>query len=191
MTQPPNQPQQWWRPTGAPQNPQPPQPYGSNHPNPWPPPSQPQAQHWAPSRGQRNPAAGDREQSPAGFGYQPTNYGGLGAFGESEPSRKRSKKPLIFGGIGALFVAATGGVAWLLGAFSGDTLDQQSTQDGVTKVLTDSYGEHDVKNTQCPSGEEITTGNTFDCTVEIASQQKKITIRVLNGKPEFVVGAPH
>ena len=190
MTQPPNQPQQWWQPE-TPQNPRPPQSPGNIYPNQWPPPEQHQGQPWRPPQAPPRHTPGSVNPTQAGFSYQPTNYGGLGAFSEAKPPQNRSKKPILFGGIGVLVVAAASGIAWLLGAFSGDTLDQQSTQNGLEKVLTDSYGENDVKNAQCPSGEEITTGNTFDCTVEIAKQSKKVTIRVLNDKPEFVVGAPH
>lgn len=195
MTQPPQQPQQWWQPPnspGSPQNPQGPQSHPNPQPNRWPPAGQQQGQPpWQPPLASPYPVAGNGNQPPHGFDSQPTSYGGLGAFGGNTPQPGRSKKPLIFGGVGVLALAAAAGIAWLLGAFSGDTLDQRSTQEGVTKVLTDSYGEHDIKDTQCPAGEEITAGKTFDCTVVLAGQAKKVTIRILNDTPEFVVGAPH
>ena len=90
-----------------------------------------------------------------------------------------------------LVLVLGGGAAWLLGAFRGDVLDQQSLEDGVVKVLNENYGEPDVKNAQCPSNEAAKNGTTFDCTVQIAGQEKKVTVRVLNDRPEYEVGAPH
>jgi hypothetical protein len=105
--------------------------------------------------------------------------------------KKRSKKPLLVGGIGVLIVAGAGVAAWLLSAFPGNTLEQKSLQDGVSKVLTESYGEHDVRAVQCPDGQEIKTGITFDCSADVGGQPKKVTVRVLNTNPEYEVGAPH
>jgi hypothetical protein len=98
---------------------------------------------------------------------------------------------LLIAGAAVLVVALGGGAAWLLGAFRGDVLDQQSLQDGVVKVLNESYGEPDVKNAQCPANEAAENGTTFDCTVSIGGQPKKVTVRVLNDRPEYEVGAPH
>jgi hypothetical protein len=126
-----------------------------------------------------------------GGGFQPAQYGGLGAFAGQPEKKPKSKKPLLLGGIAVLVLAAGGGAAWLLGAFRGDVLEQQSLQDGVVKVLNESYGEPDVKNAQCPADEAAENGTTFDCTVTIGGQPKKVTVRVLNDRPEYEVGAPH
>lgn len=122
-------------------------------------------------------------------GFQST-YGGFGAFTGEPPKRKPSKKPLLIGGIAVIALAGGAGAAWLLGAFRGDVLDQTSVQQGVVKVLTEHYGEHDAKDAQCPSDQEITTGHEFTCSVRIAGKSKIVRIRVLNTKPEFEVGAP-
>jgi hypothetical protein len=98
---------------------------------------------------------------------------------------------MVFGAFGAVVLAGAGAAAWLLGAFSGDTLEQNSLQDGVSKVLQENYGEHDVREISCPSGREIKSGTTFDCTAKVAGAPKKITVRVLNDAPEYEVGAPH
>lgn len=97
----------------------------------------------------------------------------------------------MLGGIGVVVVAAVVAVAWAAGAFDGDTLEQKALQDGVSRVLGDSYGEPDVKNVECPSGRAAQNGTTFDCTVDVGGQPKKVTVRVLNDKPEYSVGAPH
>jgi hypothetical protein len=166
MTQPPNQPPHWWQPQQGP--------------------GQPTASGAYPGQWQQT-------QPPQfGGGFQLAQYGGLGAFPDDITTKKKhSKKPLLFGGIGVLILAGAGVAAWLLGAFSGDTLEQKSLQDGVSKVLTESYGEQDVRAVQCPDGQEIKTGNTFDCSAEVGGQPRKVTVRVLNTNPEYEVGAPH
>ena len=135
--------------------------------------------------------SGPPQNQQFGGGFQPSQYAGLGAFSPEAQKKPRSKKPLAIGGIVALVVVAGGGLAWLLGAFRGDSLEQTSLQEGVTKVLNENYGEPDVKNAQCPSNESTQNGTTFDCTVQIGGQDKKVTVRVLNDKPEYEVGAPH
>lgn len=164
MTQPPDSPQQWWQPQGPPSGPQPQQPYPQPHQN-------------------------------SGFGGSfSAEYGGFGAFEEqSDPStrRTRSRKPWIITAIAITALAGGGTAAWLSGVFTGKVLDQPALHDGITTTLTDSYGEHDVSNVACPADQQITTGHTFDCTVDIAGKQKTVTIRVLNAEPQYEVGAPH
>jgi hypothetical protein len=154
------------------------------------PPSQPTPQQQPGIPGGR-PAQQPGQPGPYGGGFQPTQYGGLGAFAAAPEKKPKSKKPLLIGGIAVLVLVLGGGGAWLLGAFRGDVLDQQSLQDGVVKVLNENYGEPDVKNAQCPSNEAARNGTTFDCTVQIGGQAKKVTVRVLNDRPEYEVGAPH
>ncbi|GAA4540415.1 DUF4333 domain-containing protein [Amycolatopsis samaneae] len=142
----------------------------------------------APEAGSGTPPRGQQ----FGGGFQPSQYGGLGAFSAEDGEKpERSKKPLLFGGIAVLVIVAGGVAAWLLGAFRGDVLDQKSLQDGVTRVLNESYGEPDVQNVQCPANQVADNGTTFDCTLQIGGQPKKVTVRVLNDKPEYEVGAPH
>ncbi|WP_229874516.1 DUF4333 domain-containing protein [Amycolatopsis deserti] len=83
-----------------------------------------------------------------------------------------------------------GAGAWLLGAFQGDTLDQAAVQDGVLKILREDFGEGDVKNAQCPEDQPVRTGTTFECTVTVAGQPKKVTVRVLNDQAQYEVGMP-
>jgi hypothetical protein len=150
-------------------------------------PAGPQPAPWQPA-----PQPGNPPQGQFGGGFQPSQYGGLGAFPEDIKKKpQRSKKPLVFGAIGVVVLAGAGVAAWLLGAFSGDTLEQNSLQNGVSKVLQENYGEHDVRDMSCPAGREIKTGTTFDCTAQVAGVPKQITVRVLNNAPEYEVGAPH
>ncbi|MEU8634750.1 DUF4333 domain-containing protein [Amycolatopsis sp. NPDC048633] len=162
---------------------------GQPNPGPWQPPSQPTPQQPG------TPGGGWPAQPPQhqqyGGGFQPTQYGGLGAFAAEPGKKPKSKKPLLIAGAVVLVLVVGGGAAWLLGAFRGNVLEQQSLEDGVVKVLNENYGEPDVKNAQCPSNEAAENGTTFDCTVKIGEQDKKVTVRVLNDRPEYEVGAPH
>ncbi|MFG1639658.1 DUF4333 domain-containing protein [Amycolatopsis sp. NPDC049252] len=161
---------------------------------PWPG-QQPPAAPWQQQPQPGTPSGGRpaQQQPPQQFGggFQPAQYGGLGAFATAPEKKPKSKKPLLIGGIAVLVLVLGGGAAWLLGAFRGDVLDQESLQDGVVKVLNENYGEPDVKDAQCPSNEAAQNGTTFDCTVKIGGQAKKVTVRVLNDRPEYEVGAPH
>ncbi|WP_103353329.1 DUF4333 domain-containing protein [Amycolatopsis sp. CA-128772] len=152
---------------------------------PWQPPSQPTPQQQPPT-----PGHGQLQYGGGFQGFQQAQYGGLGAFPAGPEKKPKSKKPALIALAAVLVLALGGGAAWLLGAFRGDVLDQQSLQDGVVKVLNENYGEPDVKNAQCPANEPTQNGTTFDCTVTIGGQQKKVTVRVLNDRPEYEVGAP-
>ncbi|UOX86574.1 DUF4333 domain-containing protein [Amycolatopsis sp. FBCC-B4732] len=165
-------------------------PWQPGAPAPWQPPSQPTPQQHPGTPAADRPAQGQPGQQFGG-GFQPAQYGGLGAFTPEPAKKPKSKKPLLIAGAAVLVLVVGGGAAWLLGAFRGDVLEQQSLQDGVVKVLNENYGEPDVKNAQCPSNEAARNGTTFDCTVTIGGQEKKVTVRVLNDRPEYEVGAPH
>lgn len=165
MTQPPNHPGGWRQQGG-----------------------QPGPQQWAPHGGHPLPGSA---VPPQGFGGSfRSQYGGFDAFPPPEPPRRRgSKKPFLVGAV-VLVLAAGAVTAWSLGAFRGDVLDPTSVEQGVVRVLRDSYGEHDVSAARCPANQEVTTGHTFECSVEVAGQTRTVTIRVLNDKPEFEVGTP-
>ncbi|WP_020662762.1 DUF4333 domain-containing protein [Amycolatopsis benzoatilytica] len=181
--------QQYGQPQGQPA---PGQPY--SQPQSQPMPGQQYAQPYGdPAQPQSQPTPAQPQDQPGatyGGGFQPSEYGGLGAFSAAD-KKPRSKKPLLIAGAVVVVLAAAGGISWATGVFSGDTLEQKSLQDGVSRVLNESYGEPDVKNVSCPSGQKVGNGVTFDCTVQVGGQPKKVTVRVLNDKPEYSVGAPH
>ncbi|WP_435582018.1 DUF4333 domain-containing protein [Amycolatopsis thermoflava] len=151
----------------------------------------PPGQRWnqQPGQAQHQPAPGPGTgpQPQQGGQWQPS-YGGFGAFGEQKP--KRSKKPFLIGAAVVVLLGGGGVGAWLLGAFQGDTLDQAAVQDGVVKILREDFGEGDVKNAQCPEDQPVRTGTTFECTVTVAGQPKKVTVRVLNDQAQYEVGMP-
>jgi hypothetical protein len=161
MTQPPGPPQGWW-----PQQSQ-------GHP-----------QHGSPPP----PQAGQVSAFGGNFHSQ---YGGLGVFGDPPPpTPRRRRKWLVLGSVAVVVLAAGGVAAWLLGVFRGDVLNQDALQQGVARVLRGSYGEQDVRNVRCPANQEIVTGHTFECTVDISGRPKSVSIRVLNDQPQYEVGAP-
>ncbi|WP_020668387.1 DUF4333 domain-containing protein [Amycolatopsis nigrescens] len=172
MTQPPSQPGWWQPPAGQPNAPQWQQPQG------YPP--------------QGYPGQAPPPQGGYGGGFQlSTSYGGLGAFGQAPQAKgPRSKKPWLIGGGVVVVLLAGGATAWALGAFQGEVLDEGSVQNGVVTVLRESFGESDVRDVRCPADQPIKAGSTFDCSITLAGQPKKVSIRVLNDKPEFEVGAP-
>lgn len=129
------------------------------------------------------------QQQGFGGGFQ-SQYGGLGAFGEQSPRKSRKGKVLAVVVAVVVVLGGGGAAAWYFGLFQGDVLDPQSVEQGVARVLRDSFGEHDVSNVQCPGGQQIEAGHTFECSVDISGRTKTVSIRVLNEKPEYEVGAP-
>ncbi|MGW4242891.1 DUF4333 domain-containing protein, partial [Nocardia sp. NPDC004722] len=103
---------------------------------------------------------------------------------------KKKKTGLIIGlVIGALVIlgGAGAGLTWLL---SKDQLDNSAVQSGVQKVLKDSYGIDDVQNVSCPSGQKVQVDKTFDCTLKVGGENKKVTIKITKDDGTYEVGRP-
>ncbi|GAB2696680.1 DUF4333 domain-containing protein [Nocardia thraciensis] len=170
--------QQWGQP---PQQPQ----WGQQSQPSWPQ-QQPGQQSWEPTQQQWNqPQPGQQQwgqpQQPGQqqWGQQPLQLS----------SPKKSKKgPIIGGAVAAVVVA----VAVVLGFvfFSSDKLDNAAVQDGVQKVLKDSYGIDDVQDVNCPSGQKVEVGKTFDCTLKVGGEQKKVAVKVTKDDGTYEVGRP-
>ncbi|OBA53937.1 hypothetical protein A5789_23350 [Nocardia sp. 852002-51101_SCH5132738] len=97
---------------------------------------------------------------------------------------------MLFGGIGVLVVVVVAVV--LAFVFLGsDKLDNKAVQDGVQKVLKDSYGIDDVQNVSCPSGQKVEVGGTFDCTLKVGGEQKKVTVKITKDDGTYEVGRPN
>lgn len=155
-------------------------------------------QWWQPPPGQADPHHSPHHTPPAGEqapgfpGAFPSQYGGFGAFDNVSPAKRRSRAKWWIVGVTVVVVLGGGGAAaWFSGLFQGDVLDQDSLHEGVATVLTEHYGEHDVDDVRCPTDQRIATGHTFDCAVQVAGEPRTVTVRVLNDKPEYEVGAPH
>ncbi|MFD0363084.1 DUF4333 domain-containing protein [Nocardia sp. GCM10030253] len=163
----PSQPQWGQQPPSQPSQPQ----WGQQ-------PSQPPQQDWG-QQGQQ-PQWGQQGQQPQwGQAQQiPTQSGGKG-------------KGLFIGlGVGALLVLGAI-VALVLVLTSKDELDNAAVQDGVTKVLSDSYGIQDVADVSCPAGQKVEVDATFTCSLKVSGEQKKVTVKITKDDGTYEVGRPN
>lgn len=181
----PQQPQQQW---GQPQQPQQPQQWGQPQPQQ---PTGPQ-QQW----GQTQPPPQDwNAQQPAGaqqWGQQPQQqWGQQPQQSQQGPGGKGKSKGLIIGLVvaGVLVIAAVIGL--LLVVFSSDELDQSAVQDGVSSVLTGSYGIADVSDVSCPSGQKVEVDATFTCDLKVSGEDKKVTVKITKEDGTYEVGRPN
>lgn len=85
----------------------------------------------------------------------------------------------LLGRIGALAVLVA--VAGLTVVGCGETvIDDVKTEAAIEQNLTRSVGQK-VSSVECPSGVEVKTGATFDCTVSLAGgKQEMATLKILN-----------
>lgn len=166
------QPEQWGQ-SGASwpqQQPAQPQPWEPTQQQWGQPPQQPQ--QWNQS-GQWNPEQPPQQQPDLQLG-----------------SPKKSRRGLIIGGIGAVVVIVVAVVLAVI-FLGSDELDNSAVQSGVQKVLKDSYGIDDVQNVSCPSGQEVTVGKTFTCSLKVGGEQKSVTIKVTKSDGTYEVGRPN
>jgi hypothetical protein len=68
-----------------------------------------------------------------------------------------------------------------LAAGCGETvIDDVKTEAAIEQNLEDSVGQK-VNSVECPSGVEVKTGTTFDCTVSLAGgEEQTATLKILN-----------
>ncbi|TSE01644.1 DUF4333 domain-containing protein [Skermania sp. ID1734] len=167
------QQQQWSSPYGqpAPQYGQPGQQY-----------AQQPGQQWPAEPGQWNQPGQQWGQPEQPWG-QPPGEQPIGA------PKKKSKLPLI-GGAVALVVVAAVVVALVLFFTHKTLLDQNAAQDGVKKVLTESYGVQNLSGVSCPSGVEVKKDAQFTCTVTIDGEHKDVTVTFTDDNGTYEVGRP-
>ncbi|MRH88561.1 DUF4333 domain-containing protein [Nocardia sp. SYP-A9097] len=178
--------QQPWA-QSQPQQPQPGQPWGQSQPQ-WPQQGQPATggQEWGqqPQPGQQA-WAGSQPQWP-----QQGQPGQPGGQQWPQPQAPKKKTGLIIGIVAAVVVvlgAVIGGVVVLTAK---DQLDNKAVATGVQKVLKDSYGIEDVQDVSCPSGQKVEVDKTFDCTLKVGGEAKKVTIKVTKDDGTYEVGRP-
>ncbi|BAW06955.1 membrane protein [Nocardia seriolae] len=157
----PQQPVQ--QPWGQSQPQQPVQQWGQSQPQ-WPQQGQPGPQDWNQQSGQQWP----QQQAPAG----------------------KKKTGMIVGIVAVVVVVLAGAVVGLTWLLSKDQLDNKAVQTGVQKVLKDSYGIDDVQDVSCPSGEKVQVDKTFDCTLKVGGESKKVTIKITKDDGTYEVGRP-
>ncbi|WP_067843942.1 DUF4333 domain-containing protein [Nocardia lijiangensis] len=188
-----NQPQQQWGQTPG-QTPGQPQPQWGQPQQP----QQPQQQQWGQTPGQpqqqwgqQQPQDWSQQQPQQQWGQQPQQPQQQWGQGQQQPPKQGGKKGLIIGlaALGVLVIGAV--VALVVVLTSKDKLDQAAVQDGVKKVLTDSYGIQDVSDVSCPSGQEVKVDATFECTLKVSGEQKKVNIKITKDDGTYEVGRPN
>ncbi|MGV9673711.1 DUF4333 domain-containing protein [Nocardia sp. NPDC003482] len=184
--QPPQQ-QQWGQPQGwQPVPPQQQQQWGQSQPS-WPQQPPPQSA-WEPTQQQW----GQQPQQPQQQWGQPQQQWGQ----QQQPwdqqqlqPAKKSRKGLFIG-LGALAVVIVVAIVLAVVFLSSSKLDNKAVQDGVQKVLKDSYGIDDVQDVNCPSGQKVEVGKTFDCTLKVGGEAKKVTVKITKDDGTYEVGRP-
>ena len=68
--------------------------------------------------------------------------------------------------------------------------DQGALEDGVRRVLVQSYRLSDVGTVHCPSGQAVQVGSSFDCTVQIGGTTKNVTLTVRGVDGTYEVSQP-
>ncbi|WP_330181061.1 DUF4333 domain-containing protein [Nocardia sp. NBC_01503] len=184
--------QQPWA-QSQPQQPQPGQQWGQSQPQ-WPQQGQPATggQEWGqqPQPGQQ--WAGSQPQwpqqgQPGQPGWDQQQPGGQQW---PQPQTPKKKTGLIIGIVAAVVVVLGAIVAGVVVLTAKDQLDNKAVATGVQKVLKDSYGIEDVQDVNCPSGQKVEVDKTFDCTLKVGGEAKKVTIKVTKDDGTYEVGRP-
>jgi len=161
------------------------QPGGEQQPGWGGPPQRGQPQQGYPGQQQPGP------QQPYGapgqqFGQQPSPYG--------QPNApKKSKTPLIaaISGVVVLIIIILLVTAFVAPGFAKTkVLNASSVQDGVQKILTDTYKVTDVSKVSCPAGQEVTNGGTFTCRATIAGKDTDVKVTITDDNGTYQVGRP-
>ncbi|MET9284501.1 DUF4333 domain-containing protein [Nocardia beijingensis] len=157
-------------------------------------PQQPQQPQWGQQPAQGQQQWGQPQQQDWGQQGQQPQWGQpqpqWGAPGQQPPQQGGKNKGLIIG-LSVLGVAVVGAiVALVLVLTAKDQLDQAAVQDGVKKVLSDSYGIQDISDVSCPSGQEVKVDATFECSVKVSGEAKKVTIKITKDDGTYEVGRP-
>ncbi|MFI5775611.1 DUF4333 domain-containing protein [Nocardia sp. NPDC051570] len=181
------QPQQQW---GQQQGwtPVPPSQWGGQSQPSWP--QQPQAgqQAWDPAQQQWAQPGQQWGQPQPQWSGQPQP-----SWDQQQPPAvppKKSRKGLFIA-LGAAVVVVIVAVVLAVVLLGSDKLDNKAVQDGVQKVLKDSYGIDDVQGVSCPSGQKVQVGKAFECTLKVGGEQKKVTVKITKDDGTYEVGRPN
>lgn len=203
--QPTGQPsgQQGWGPQGA----YPGQPYPGQQPY-------PTQQGYGPQGGYGQPGyaqagygqqgygqQGYGQQGYARPGYGQPGYGGPG-HGQGYPplpdvdrARRRSRLPLVVGGIVVALLAVGAVLAFVWPGFLNTTVfDQAALQSGVQRVLVEDYGYPVVGDVTCGEAGagpiRVVTGTSFTCTTTIDGTPSVVPVTVTSDTGDYEVGRP-
>ncbi|MGW6424500.1 DUF4333 domain-containing protein [Nocardia sp. NPDC055053] len=150
--------------------------------------TQPPPQDWNAQQGNAGQQWG--QQQPAQqWGQQPQQQWGQQP--PLQPASGGKGKGLVIGLVAAGVLVLAAVVALLLFVFSSDELDNAAVQDGVARVLKDSYGIADVTDVSCPSGQEVKVDATFTCDLKVSGEAKKVTVKITKDDGTYEVGRPN
>ncbi|WP_127782928.1 DUF4333 domain-containing protein [Rhodococcus sp. X156] len=190
----PGGPQPGGPPQGPPpQGPPPQAPYRGQPQPPYGPPGQPQGQPGYPGQ----PPYGAPTQPPAPpqgpppYG-PPTGQLGGAPFVTPPPATTKSRTPLYAGaGLAVVALAVLAVLAFVAPGFAvTKTLSPTAVQDGVQKVLTDTYKTGEVTGVSCPDGQEVKSGNTFTCKATVDGKESDIKVSITDDDGTYQVGRP-
>jgi len=155
------------------------QPYGAPGQRPYGAPPQPQ--YGQPSGGATPFGSSSAQQ-----------FGQPAPFGEQNAPQK-SKKPLIAGIVGAvLVVLIVLGVLFFVtpGWAKSKVLNASSVQDGVQKILTDTYKVTNVTKVSCPANQSVKNGGTFTCKATIDGKDTDVKVTITDDNGTYQVSRP-
>lgn len=136
------------------------------------------------------PQQGFPGQQPYGAPAQPL-YGQSSPYGQ-QGTPKKSKTPLIAAIAGVVVVLLILGVtAFITPGFAiSKVLNAAAVEDGVQKILTDTYKITDVTKVSCPSNQKVKNGGTFTCKATIGGKDTDVKITITDDNGTYQVGRP-
>ena len=136
------------------------------------------------------PQQGYPGQQPYGAPAQPL-YGQSSPYGQ-QGTPKKSKTPLIAAIAGVVVVLLILGVtAFITPGFAiSKVLNAAAVEDGVQKILTDTYKITDVTKVSCPSNQKVKNGGTFTCKATIGGKDTDVKITITDDNGTYQVGRP-
>ncbi|ORI22701.1 hypothetical protein BJI47_17870 [Rhodococcus sp. 1168] len=83
--------------------------------------------------------------------------------------------------IGGVLFATLGGTK---------TLDTDAAEAGIEEIVSGTYGATSVSNVDCPSGQAVEKGASFDCSVRVDGIDKKVTLTFTDDTGTYEVSRP-
>ncbi|WP_084477119.1 DUF4333 domain-containing protein [Nocardia ignorata] len=71
-----------------------------------------------------------------------------------------------------------------------DVLDEAAVEQGVSGILTDTYGIQGVSNVDCPANVRVESGRTFTCSAVISAKQRSVPVKITDSEGTYEVGRP-
>ena len=96
---------------------------------------------------------------------------------------------MVLGAVVVVLIALGVTGFWKPGFFVTKIFDVTAQQAAIKEVLTTSLGTPAVESVSCPADQKVKAGNTFQCTVKVAGQEKKVTITVKDSDGNYEVSS--